>query len=359
MIGLALAFALAPSLALPVHVDGEGYLRFVRDGRIVYSATATLAPKDGVLSSKGLPLIPAVRIPANATELKIDLGGNITAVSGSGQSICGRLVLAKFDGAPILDRGFYVAAGRATIGNPGEGLFGVIRTTGSAAQGTLAVVIVRPISEVDGAEIKLGDVASVEADAQTKAALESLVIGPAPVVGLDFALNAVRIHSIAKRVGIETQVQVPIKAIVRRRAQALKQADFVATAIKAAQLRIGADIQMTCDDPSIDFLAPEGKTELKAESVTTSGTHASVEVAVYVDGKKINSRIVSLKADASGQIQAGSVVKIVMKSAGLSVEVPGKARTGAMVGQQITVTTDTGGILSGIVVGPGRVEVKI
>ena len=41
--------ALAPSVHL--HVDGEGYLRFVREGRTVYAKEAMLTVTDGKLAS--------------------------------------------------------------------------------------------------------------------------------------------------------------------------------------------------------------------------------------------------------------------------------------------------------------------
>ncbi len=368
MIGaLVTSLVLGTHLALPVRVDGDGYLRFVREGRIVYATSATLTVEEGVLVGKpGIPLTPSVRVPAGTVKLEVDLSGNIQAVVGGGRTACGRLVLAVFDRRPTEDDGFLVSSVRARLVSPGDAGIGVIRS-GSAQVltalpiGTSASISIPAISEVSADTVTLKDIATISADSKTRGALEAIEIGPAPAPGIDFAITASRVKSLAKRAGVDADVQVPANAIIRRKAQAIKEADFVAAAVKAAQEKLGAEIPMQSNDQQPDFKAPLGAVELKAENVTISGSAISVIVGVYIDGstRHVNTRTVNLKVDGSCELKAGAAVKIVMKSAGLTVELPGKVRTGGLIGQSVTVVTDTGTVLSGTVIGPDRVEVKM
>lgn len=356
------ALASTVLLSLPVRVDGEGYLRFVREGRIVYASSATLAVNQGALCAKDLPVTPTIRIPANAVRLEVDLSGNVYAVAGAKKTACGRFVLAKLETTPTSDRGFLVSACRAVIGNPGEGTFGVIRSSleGSAAPSGSTKVAVRAVSEVEGDQVVLGDIADINADEASSQALKVLPIGPAPAIGVDTPILASRIQGLLKRAGFEAEIEVPQGAVVRRKAQLIKSDDFVSVAIRAAQQKLGAELPLTASESTQgDFRAPLGQVELKAESTTSSGTTMSVTVGVYVEGRRVNSRTVSLKVDASAQVKAGATVKIVMKSAGVTVEVGGRARTGGMVGQKVTVLTDTGSVLTGVVIGADRIEVKL
>src|SRR5579871_6059768 len=128
MTSLCLGLALATTPGLTVRVDGEGYLRFVREGRIVYATSASLTCQNSVLGSKGLPLVPAIRIPANAIRLDVDLSGNVVASTNLGKTACGQIVLARFSTPLASESGFLISTTRASLGNPGDGMFGVIRS---------------------------------------------------------------------------------------------------------------------------------------------------------------------------------------------------------------------------------------
>lgn len=351
---LAIGFA---GQALSLRVEGPGYLRFVRDGRIVYATSATLTAKGGILVANDLPITPSVRIPADSTSITVDAEGNVLAA----KTPCGRLILARFDNPPIQEKGFYVSAGRAAIGYPGTRGFGRIVSQAKSAPPAVsrdsATIVVRQTTEVETPAVTLGQIADIQG--QGKAAAEALVYGSAPTVGIDMPITAPRIRAILLRAGIDAEITVPKSALVRRKCQAIPQSEFVAAAIKAGQAKLGAELPMSCSDAQADFKAPLGTTELRSEAVIASGTTLAVTIAVYVDGKPVNSRTVNLRIDASAQVRAGTAVKIVMKSAGLSVEVAGRTRTAGLIGQTVTVVTETGSVLTGTVIGADRVEVKI
>lgn len=353
------AIALAPPVSLTVRVDGEGYLRFVREGRIVYARAARLVVANGSLvHEQGLPLCPSVRVPVTATGLEVNLQGEVFGVS-PGRTRITRLVLARFEGPVVQEGPFATSARRASLGSPGEDTFGVIRTdrNGSPAQRSPSggVIAIRPLSEVDGGTVKLGDVAELDPGANGLAGID---LGPAPAVGIDQIVTESRVRAALKRAGVEAEVTVPKGAVIRRKGQTISHDLFVEAAVKAAQGQIG-EIPFTCTDRDVEFKAPAGRFELKAESVTFSGSVASVTVAAVVEGVRVNSRTLSLKPEGAAQIRAGAAVKLVMKSAGVTVELPGKTRTAGWVGQTITVVTDSGSVLTGTVIGPDRVEVKL
>ncbi|HVT11877.1 MAG TPA: flagella basal body P-ring formation protein FlgA [Fimbriimonadaceae bacterium] len=362
------SLAMAANLSLPVHVDGEGYLRFVRDGRIVYSASADFSVDSGQLVYKGLPLTPSVRIPASASRLEVDLSGNIVAVLPKGRTTCGRIVLARFETKPTEDHGFLVSLTRATIGNPGEGLFGVIRSANAASSAAPHIapaipsgsptVSVRKLTEIESKNVTLGDIATISGDQAD--AVSAIEYCAAPPVGIDVPITATRVKALLKRAGIEADVDVPVGAILRQKFQPVTQDQFVAAAVKAAQESLGAEVPLTCLQDGEDFRAPSGQLELKSEGISASGASLTVTVGVYVGGKRVNSRSILLKADATAQVKAGTAVKIYMKSGGVTVEVPGVTRTAGMIGQTVTVmVTQTGSILSGVVIGVDKVEVKV
>ncbi|HWA82752.1 MAG TPA: flagella basal body P-ring formation protein FlgA, partial [Fimbriimonadaceae bacterium] len=219
-------------------------------------------------------------------------------------------------------------------------------------------VSVRKLTEVESKEVTLGDIATITGDQAD--ALSAIQYCAAPPVGIDVPITATRVKALVKRAGIEAEVDVPVGAVLRQKFQPVTQDQFVAVAVKAAQESLGADIPLTCGQDAEDFRAPSGQLDLKSEGVNASGASLTVTVGVYVDGKRVNSRSIVLKADATAQVKAGAAVKIYMKSGGVTVEVPGVTRSAGMIGQTVTVmVTQTGSVLSGVVIGVDKVEVKV
>ena len=135
-----LLLALSPwARAEAVRVDGEGFLRFVRDGRVVYAKEAELVARDGRLCHRlGPAVIPSITV---GSTFEIDLEGNVR----SGGVVVGRLVLATF-AVPVskIEEGFLVSPERPKLGNPGEGVIGVVRSTRTAISGPTPQPAVAP-----------------------------------------------------------------------------------------------------------------------------------------------------------------------------------------------------------------------
>ena len=128
---IALALSVFTALTpVKVHVDGPGYLRFIRDGRVVYAKAATFLSIDGNLGSEGAKVLPEVPIPVGTQTFKVDLQGNVDV----GSAHLGRLVLAIFPAGSTSSTtdDFFTFSERPTLTNPGEDAAGVIRVDGDS-----------------------------------------------------------------------------------------------------------------------------------------------------------------------------------------------------------------------------------
>lgn len=365
MILTALTMVLA-STPVKVRVDGEGYLRFIVEGRIVYSQAETLVVKNGVLASaKGAVVTPSIRIPGDV-QFKVSLDGTVTA---SGSEV-GHLVVALFDSRPFQAGQFLASSYRAKLVNPGEAGAGVIRMDGEGKattptstiktnssanlKGAKLIIAVPELIEVSGDQVTLGDLGVKDVQ------LAPTTLFNSPPVGVSSPLTQYRLDSALKQANIEAMFTLPRNAVIRRRSQVIKREAFNQAATQALLQKLGVELPVNVVDNSGDFTAPDGPLELKAESFNSGSNTFMVTLGIYVEGKRINSRTVSLRADQTAvRVEANSKVTVVMRSAGLSVEVNAKARTSGFIGQNITVVTDTGTILEGKIIAADKVEVNI
>lgn len=397
MIGFILCAAVATGgPTLDVRVDGAGLLRFARDGRAVYAKSAHLTVDAGCLGLSGNTLLPQVRVPSDATDLSVDLQGDLFATAHGSKIPLGQLVLAMFpvEGALTPDGGFLVAADRPTLVEPGDGLAGVIRgpqastpTIVAKAQPTAktpeikrvvapyrtiaptavittgkASVTAKQFSEVGGDKILLGEIADIEGDSFLVEKLKTLEVGDSPAIGVTRGVDRFSIQTRLLQAGLKdgsVTLSVPEGTKVLRKSQSISADKFVAAALDAAQKKApGASFH--CDQPGSDFPAPLGEVRLAVETCSVGRTSAAVTVGVLIDGKRINSRTVNLKMDGNAPgVAPGDAVKIILKAGGATVEITGKARSGGFVGQTIEVVADTGAKLTATVAGPGRVEVQM
>lgn len=363
-----------------VRVDGDGYLRLMRDGRVVYAKSATLtALPDGRLgTTAGDPVSPSITVPAGATSLRVDLEGNVSAGAGP----IGRLVLAIFPSTSALSEknGVLLATDRPQLGNPGEGPNGVIRSDagsivsiGSSAIKTSAPVAIsgkvritaNASAEIAGDVVRLGDIATIEAAEPLRSTLAQIDLGEAPAIGVRRVFDRVRITTRLRTAGVSPdsiELIVPTAINVTRQGQSIPQSAFIETALKTVA---SSGIEYTSDDIAPEFKAPRGEVRLVSEGVTGLNTAAcSVKIAVFVDGKRINSRTIKLTATVMpASIKSGESVKVRFLAGGAVIELTGVARSAGKIGDQISVEVRPEGADKSVhlarVIGAGVVEVKL
>ena len=126
------------SNALDVAINGNGFFQVRRpDGEPAYTRAGQLQPdQNGILvNSAGLPLVPQITIPANATAITIAENGVVSAtVAGSATpAVLGQLTLTSFinpTGLQALGENLFAetaASGAPTEGNPGTDQFGKLK----------------------------------------------------------------------------------------------------------------------------------------------------------------------------------------------------------------------------------------
>jgi hypothetical protein len=394
-----LLLASAQSHKIDVRVEGDGYIRFVRDGRAVYAKAARLSVKDGQLVN-AYGDTPMPKIPVNGDgSFEVDEEGFVYGHLAAGRRRVGRFVLAQFDDeqALLLREGVIVAANRPSrLGNAGEDGWGVIKLienkpepaplggASTGAAGALAAVNppvhsarsaegvsiqVAAHSEVAGDKILLGDIAEISADPATRAVLAAIDLGETPPFGAKRIIDRTRILGRMKAAGLDSSsytVLVPQRAEVVRKGQKITATQFIERAQEALAAQPQVATTYESSDAFPDFIAPIGELELRAEAVSgVNSNSASVVIGVYVDGRRVNSRTIRLTASAPAvTIRSGSLVKVILSAGAAQVEISGTARSTAALGQQIQVEVRYGSpevrtTHLGTVAGPGTVEVKL
>lgn len=369
---------LACSMALPtvpVAVDGEGYLRFSREGRLVYAKSATLTTSGGFLASDtGAPIAPSLSVPGQPMKLEVDLEGRVRATYRDGAKEIGRLVLAVFDGpAPTPGPGgFLVSTGKARLVNPGEGATGVIRMSAQPTQRTSSTkstpsiptrIEVHATSEVTGRQFTLGEIAVIEGSD----ALAPIVMGESPALGVERGIDKTRIVSRLKMAGVDPtkiDIRVPANAKVLRKGQKIENERFIEVALEAAKT-VAPEATWVPTSNLGTMTAPEGELELVAERTTRNGAQVAVTVGVLVDGRRFNSRTLMLVAGPGAKaLKAGAAVRIRVIANGAVVEVAGRTKAPATVGSSVEVTTNASPqmastTLTGKLVSESLVEVRL
>ena len=126
------------SQPLDVAISGNGFLQVRRpDGEPAYTRAGQLGvDANGTLvNASGLPLVPQITVPANATAITIGENGMVSAtIPGSTTpSELGQLTLTSFvnpTGLLALGENLFqetASSGQATEGTPGDGSFGKLR----------------------------------------------------------------------------------------------------------------------------------------------------------------------------------------------------------------------------------------
>jgi len=120
---------------LDLAIEGEGFFAILRNGEELYTRTGAfkLDSNGTIVDAEGNPLQPEFVVPADAVEVAIDSGGNITALDQAGNELAtGRITLVRFvnpGGLFALGKNLYrptAASGDPVEGNPGEEGYGTI-----------------------------------------------------------------------------------------------------------------------------------------------------------------------------------------------------------------------------------------
>lgn len=401
MTSFLLALALA-SPTLSIHVEGDGYLRLAREGRVVYATAAKISVSDGHLAAGDAAFLPAINVPSSATALDIDLQGEVFAVTGSNRALIGQLVLATFAKSSIVtqDGPFFMASDRPTLGNPGDGFNGVIRVDGAAKATSSdqtgkqekptstaaaqhpnaqrptpnasvshlpsgsAEIAIHSESQIQGENITLGDIADIDAAAGFKAQLAATDMGRAPIVGVTRGLDTSFILAKLRTAGIKVDhitVTTPQGAHVVQASQKITSGDLLQAANQAVKDQLGIDMPLRALSDVQDTVAPLGKLELRPSNVIKGANGISLTIDIRVDDKHWTTRSLMLAPSQTGGVgvKAGQIVKVIVKLNGASLECTGRVQTSAWVGEQVSVRTDTGALQMGTVTAPNTVEVKL
>ncbi len=375
MITTLISLLVTATPALNVSVEGDGFLRFAHSGTSAFSTHASLSVANGVLTNAaGDILLPQVHVPAAAKRIDIELDGTISATTDAGKTVVGHIVLAIFaSGNPD---------GKPKLGNPGDGLNGVIRcsagSTKQASSGTpgkknpaksTANVPTKPTitfsqkSEVDGDIVLLSDIATIEGDPSLTAKIGAADLGRSPLYGASKGITLSYVLAHLRMCGIKTDdlvISIPPNCVVGRKAQTIGSDAMVEAATKAAKEKLGIDVPLKLDSSINDVVAPTGTADISVRDIQKGQNGVTAVVWISVDGKSISSRYLTLvPAEGGIGVKSGEVVKIRLMSHGAIVEVQGKAKTAGWVGSTVTVISDTGTTHTGVVKGDGSVEVKL
>ncbi|MBX3119902.1 MAG: hypothetical protein KF784_12620 [Fimbriimonadaceae bacterium] len=375
---------------LGVSIDGDGYLRFGDRGRVVYSKEAKLTVNESgrLAHTSGQVLLPSVEVPANTERLGSDLEGHISATIRGEKRIIGRIVLAYFESEPTLTKQgeFLIARSRPQLLDPGERMAGVVRVQGGndvspartepsntppqtqpVATGLIRIEISETVM-TSADRIKLGDIATISAKEAEFARLREIDLGTTPQPGIPLRISRETILYQVKRLGYNTatlDLKSPQTITVHREGQIITQAQFLEAAIKFVQERLGVAIPLSGDSAGPDFHAPKGVLQLRMESMSPKDAQMQVVMAVFVDGKRLNSRTIKLDGEGlTAGVKAGQLVKVRFITSGYVAEISGRSRQNGMLGQTVEVTVQYDGPGSttshaATVVGNGIVEVKL
>ncbi len=126
------------SQPLDVAIVGGGFLQVLQpNGEIAYTRAGQLQVDSTgrLVNAQGLPLVPEITVPANATALTIGENGLVSATLGNSTTLTelGQLTLVSFinpTGLQAMGENLYretAASGTPTEGNPGEGALGKLK----------------------------------------------------------------------------------------------------------------------------------------------------------------------------------------------------------------------------------------
>jgi hypothetical protein len=417
-----LAIFLVTPAPLHLKVDGDGFLRLMKEGHPVYAREADLTVINGLLGSHGATFLPSIHVAGSLSTIHVDLMGNVD----SGGSQVGRLVLALPSIAGAADEaGFFSFSDRPTLTNPGEGVAGVVRfgegdSKGSAKinvtqpnviQATVAKptslvaksigptktesaetlgvtkllnpklkaspsktsasgkveIIVHGHTEVDGEPVKLAEVAEITGPAELVQKADDIVIAGSPAIGVKRLLDQHNLSTIIQGAGIEPTRFVlvcPEGATVVRKSQVVDPDALMKSALDAIDAKFGGKVPLVPTIKARPVLAPLGELTLEPSEPEVTADGYFVTVTIKVGGELVGTQSLSLVPSKDApRVHQNAPLTVVLISGTATVEVNGKAKSAAYVGQRIEVIIDGVGNKPtshiGTLVSLDRVEVQL
>lgn len=379
---LILALLAASPAPLILHVEGEGWLRFEREGRAVYAREASLTVSQGRLVNKeGLSLLPS--LAASTVEgARADLEGRITI---QGREI-GRLILAKFpsDQALTQVKGMWVAAERPTLGSPGEGTFGVIRMGAKGAApvkpqpqpqpqpdqpaqkppaqnpvepnprpippvkipetGPL-IIKARALSQSGTEAITLKDVAEITGIGAAKAG--EIQLGITPPYGVERPISKSLVEAKLGAAGFArgswTLSWPGDKVGVRRLGQDVPHEAFVKAGREALAKILPFGTQIEPEGVAASMACPLGDYVMTALEPRIERDRVRLQVDISFQGIRFNGRPLTFRISSPfTAMRVGQEIQVRVRSGGASVIAKGKVRQIDQVRGQVTVDMDKG-----------------
>lgn len=365
MNGLLLSLLVAAQ-PVQIKVEGEGLLRFTRNGRTVYANSATLATVRGRLAYRDAFVLPSIPV-ADGASFSVSRDGTVTV---EGRSV-GRLVLAKFPPEASLSdsNGFLVSSSRPGLGSPGQAGFGIISGSTSiakpivaSANASSAQIVVRAETVVETKTFTLADIADIRLPDAIKSQIGSVVIGDTPPLGFDRRVDRDRIMVRLRVSGHDPStfsLDVPAEAIVRRPCQKIEHERLVAAGKSAIQKSVGAGAQINDLNPLPPLVVGLGEVTLNAISQAVTANKATVRVEVLINGQLATSRTLQLGVTGAMPLpKVGDIVSVRARSGGVKVTFTGKV-TAVRGPGQIEITTPEGEKLTGTLIEPGTLEINL
>ena len=381
LLSLVLIVLASSAQAERIRVEGDGYLRVVKDGRLAFCKEGELQIVDGRLAVDGAQVLPAIGVQGLLTQVTVELDGTVMV----GASTAGRLVLALFAEHQPSGTGIFTSSLRAEVGNPGEGTNGVVRygvktvaapsavSSGSALRidkstlGSGLSITIKPSAAVSADYVVVGDVVDMSGNVVTAEQIGKIELARSPALARTTQITRDEILRKIKAAGYRTENFV-IKGLgpvqVERAAQTINHEQFVATAIEAAQAALPSGTKLTPGAPQGEFVVPQGRIELTAGNVVARGSEVAVTVGITVSGKYFNSRTLKLRMEVAPiGVRAKDKVRVLFRKNDLLIEAQGIVRKDAAVGGLVEVvvgaTKEQETVHLGKVTSPGVIEVQL
>ena len=412
MILLTLLAASASVSPVLVKVDGEGYLRFIKDGHVVYARSAKLGvDASGKLAFEGAEVLPGIEVPSGGTGLSIDLSGTVSIKVQGASVVIGHLVLARPTSAQSAQGSgdFFTFSDRPALSEPGDGDTGVIRVV-SAVSTPIATPVVRTQSEqrasmaviqtnVAAASVKsstketsrpqkldgrlqivfhdktevskdsftFADIADISGPEDLKQKVSEIKVGNTTIVGSTRIIDArlLRTRLIGADIPVEKCVLVMGDSIqVARKAQELSSDQFRDAALKVIQEKFPSATNLVLAQPIKPATVKDGAIDWITSDPTQNENGYSVTISVKLGGSLEATRSVTLTAGEKIQgCKLNELVNVTLHCPGMSVQCTGKAKSAALVGGKVEVLITGIGegptTQIGVVTAPGQVTVEV